>query len=98
MQKQLKELHPGHSGPFAPCERPSPSPELEVDRTDKTLALRAFMQHQSMVLVSNGRLENETNRSTELTAVSIWVFVSICRHEAEVIHTHIYTLSSEFLP
>lgn len=49
MQKQLEELHPGHSGPFAPCEGPSPSPELEVDRTDKALALRAFTQRQTAV-------------------------------------------------
>ena len=49
MQKQLKELHPGHSGPFALCEGPSPSPELEVDRTDKALALRAFTQRQTAV-------------------------------------------------
>lgn len=47
MQKQLKELHPGDSGPFAFCEGPSPSPELEVDRTDKALALRAFTQRQT---------------------------------------------------
>lgn len=49
MQKQLKELHPGHSGPFALCEGPSPSPELEVDRTDKALALRAFTQRQTAI-------------------------------------------------
>lgn len=44
MQKQLKELHPGHRGPCALWKRPSPSPELEVDRTDKALALIAFTQ------------------------------------------------------
>lgn len=47
MQKQLKEVHPGHSGPFALRKGPSPSPELEVDRTDKALALRAFTQRQT---------------------------------------------------
>lgn len=52
MQKQLKELHPGHSGPFALCEGLSPSPELEVDRTDKALALRALTQRQTAVLIA----------------------------------------------
>ena len=52
MQEQLKELHPGHCGPFALCEGPSPSPELEVDRTDKALALRAFTQSQTAVLMT----------------------------------------------
>lgn len=52
MQKQLKELHPGHIGPFALCKGPSPSPELEVDRTDKALALRDFTQRQTAVLMT----------------------------------------------
>lgn len=51
MQQQLEELHPGHSGLFALCERVAPSPELEVDRTDKALALRAFTQRQTAVLL-----------------------------------------------
>lgn len=52
MQKQLKELHPGHSRPFALCKGPSPSPELEVDRTDKALALKAFTQRQTALLIA----------------------------------------------
>lgn len=55
MQKQLKELHPGHGGPFALCRGPSPSPELEVDRTDKALALRALTQRQALVLMAKYR-------------------------------------------
>lgn len=51
MQQQLKQLHPGHSGLFAFCGGVAPSPELEVDRTDKALALRAFTQRQTAVLV-----------------------------------------------
>lgn len=49
MQKQLNELHPGHMGPFALWEGPSPSPELEVDRTDKALALSSFTQRLAAV-------------------------------------------------
>lgn len=49
MQKQLKELHPGHRGPFALWEGPSHSPELEVDRTDKALALSSFTQRLAAV-------------------------------------------------
>lgn len=65
MQKQLKELHPGHSGLFALCERPSPSPELEVDRIDKTLALGAFTQHQSVVLLAKNHAKRMAGGSAE---------------------------------
>lgn len=65
MQKQLKELHPGHGGPFALCEGPSPSPELEVDRTDKALALRAFTQRQPAVLMTKNRTRRMVRGSAE---------------------------------